>query len=285
MDTHVRSVICVPMFDQTVDGARIIGVLYVDRPARSDQQVDQSLRILRALAAQTAVALAGARTLQEVEARARRAADMAHDLRSPAAALQIAGEELARSAEVPDWARDAGLLIATQAQRMVDLGNRYLADRATEPVVFSLGTVAKEVCRVVAPLARASGRSVLVDVVQPVSVEAAEDDIHRVLLNLVQNGLRYTPPGTAVTIQVARTPEGQACCRVMDAGAGVPVDLLPRIFDRGMRSNSAGHGLGLSIALRLSERWDGELTVHNLERQGACFTLVLPEADSMVALA
>ena len=70
----------------------------------------------------------------------------------------------------------------------------------------------------------------------------------------------------------------------MDAGDGVPEELLPRIFDRGVRSNSAGHGLGLSIALRLSERWGGELSVHNLERHGACFTLTLPEVASMVAL-
>jgi signal transduction histidine kinase len=285
VDTHVRSVMCVPMFDQTADGARIIGVLYVDRPARSDRQVDQSLRILRALAAQTIVALAGARTVQEVEARARRAADMAHDLRSPASALQMAGDELARSAEVPEWARDAGHLIATQAQRMLDLGNRFLADRNSEPTVFSLGGVAQEVGRVLAPLARASGRSVLVDVVQSVSVEAAEDDIQRVLLNLVQNGLRYTPPGSAVTLQVGRTPEGQAVCRVMDAGEGIAPDLLPHIFDRGVRANSAGHGLGLSIALRLSEAWGGRLTVRNLERQGACFTLSLPETDGMAALA
>ena len=144
------------------------------------------------------------------------------------------------------------VLIATQAQRMVDLGNRS-GRPLVGPVVFSLGTIAK-VRRVAAPLARASGRSVLVDVVQPVSVEAAEDDIHRVLQNLMQNGLRHAG-GNCGHDSGRPHARGQACCRVMDAGDSVPEELLPRIFDRGVRSNSAGHGLGLSIALRLSERW------------------------------
>jgi len=282
--TRVRSVMCVPMFDNTVDGARILGVLYVDSPARSQDEVDRGLRTLRALAAQTATALASARTLAEAEERMRRATEMAHDLRSPSAALRMAGEELADAPDVPAWAREAGQLIATQAQRILDTGNRYLSDRRSEPSVFALGTVAVEVGRVAAPLARASGRSVLVDVVDPILVEAAEDDIQRVLLNLVQNGLRHTPPGSAVVLRVRRGPDGAGCCDVIDAGAGVPADLLPVIFDRGVRGDASGYGLGLSIARRLARTWAGRLDVRNLDQQGACFTLTLPEAERVPAM-
>ena len=275
---RVRSVMCVPMFDTTVDGARILGVLYVDSPARSRDEVDRGLRTLRALAALTATALAGARTIAEAELRTRRAKEMAHDLRSPAAALQMAGEELAEGSDVPLWARDAGRLIASQAQRILDTGERYLSDRGTEPGVFSLGALAIEVGRVVGPLARASGRSVLVDVVSPVEVDAAADDIQRVLFNLIQNGLRHTPPGSAVEVRVDRRADGIASCQVIDAGEGVSADILPHIFDRGVRGDGSGHGLGLSIARRLGRTWGGELEVENLDRHGACFTLTLPEA-------
>ncbi len=283
--TRVRSVMCVPMFDKSVDGASILGVLYVDSPARSPDEVEQALRILRALAAQSAVALGSARAFTDIQERARRATDMAHDLRSPAAALQMAGEELAGSGELPEWAREGGQLIATQARRILDIGNRYLSDRRSDPGVFSLGAVAEQVGRVAAPLARARGRSVLVDVLAKVMVEAAEDDIQRVLLNLVQNGLRHTPEGSAVVIRVDRTADGRACCDVIDSGDGVPPELLPHIFTRGVRGDREGFGLGLSIAQRLSTTWGGELSVHNVDRQGACFRLTLPEAEGVAAQA
>jgi len=192
----------------------------------------------------------------------------------------MAGEELSDSEDLPEWVRETGELISTQAQRILDTGNRYLSDRSSRPSIFSLEAVAREVGRVAAPLARASGRSVLVDVVTSVMVEAAEDDIHRVLINLVQNGLRHTRPGTVVVLRVGRTEEGQGFCQVIDDGDGVPEDILPHIFERGARSNSGGHGLGLAIAKRLSRAWGGGLSVCNLERKGACFTLTLPEVEA-----
>ncbi len=275
---QVRSVMCVPMVERTLEGEQIVGVLYLDRPGRSRTELDRDLRTLRAVAGLTGAALAAARTLAEARERTRRASELAHELRSPAASLQMAGEELAAAKDVPRWGREAGQLIATQAQRILRTGDRSLSNRRSEGARFSLGGLASEVVRVAAPLARAAGRSVLVDVVDPVVVEAAEEDIQRVLLNLVQNAIRHTPPGSAVVLRVGRTPEGQARCEVSDAGDGIPADLIDRIFERGVRGEGGGHGFGLAIALRLARSWGGALRVENRLPKGACFILTLPAA-------
>ena len=103
--------------------------------------------------------------------------------------------------------------------------------------------------------------------------------IRRVLVNLVENALKYSPPGEPVRVQVAATPS-EAAVRVIDHGPGVPPEERELIFEpfhRGARSGgAAGAGLGLAIARGFAEANGGRVAVESRAGQGATFVLSLP---------
>jgi signal transduction histidine kinase len=104
--------------------------------------------------------------------------------------------------------------------------------------------------------------------------------LQQLLLNLLDNALRVTPPGQRVTVVLAAS-SAQATVRVTDEGPGIEPDRFERIFDRlysrtrdGERG--AGAGLGLAIARAIAEEHDGHLSARNHELGGATFELRLP---------
>lgn len=275
---RVRSAMCVPMVVERDGGPQLEGLLYVDRPSRSPKDLDRALRILRSLGAQTMVALEAARALEEAEARTRLAAEVAHDLRSPAGAIVMAGCELAEAtADLPDWATETGRLIVAQAERLLAMGEQFLSARREQPERLSLGEAVSELVELLAPVSRASGRSLLLDVVCDAHVVTTTIDLQRTLSNLVHNALRHTPEGTAVTLTVD-SDDQRATIAVRDQGAGISPDLLTRIFERGVTRAEGGHGLGLHIARRLAAAHGGALRVWNHPRGGAVFEVSFPRA-------
>ena len=123
--------------------------------------------------------------------------------------------------------------------------------------------------------------------IDQVQVMGDSDRIKQLLLNLVTNGLKYTPPGGEVTLSMNRQ-NGWVMVDVCDTGIGIPSDDLPNIFDRFYRVDKAraramgGTGLGLSIAKWIAEAHGGDLTVTSMVDQGSTFTLTLPVAPSDV---
>ncbi|MFL5733787.1 MAG: sensor histidine kinase, partial [Chloroflexia bacterium] len=117
----------------------------------------------------------------------------------------------------------------------------------------------------------------------PVMVRGEPDRLKQVLINLVDNALRYTPPEGEVRLSVADDAStGQAVLRVRDTGPGIlPAD-LPRIFDRfyrgdPSRARSTGStGLGLAIARAIVQAHGGIITVQSPPGSGAIFTVALP---------
>jgi heavy metal sensor kinase len=107
------------------------------------------------------------------------------------------------------------------------------------------------------------------------------------LLNiLVDNACKYSPPGTPIEIALDRDG-GAVRIQVRDRGCGVAADDLPHLFTPFFRGEDArcrgieGTGLGLSIARRLARVFDGELTVESRAGAGSCFTLRLPEVQTL----
>jgi signal transduction histidine kinase len=100
-------------------------------------------------------------------------------------------------------------------------------------------------------------------------------------MNLVDNALRYTPPGGKVTLSVLREDD-RGVLRVRDTGEGIPYNDLERIFDRFYVVNQSrsrdrsGTGLGLSIARELIEAHGGSIGVESIFGEGATFTCRLP---------
>lgn len=102
--------------------------------------------------------------------------------------------------------------------------------------------------------------------------------IDRVIGNLLDNAIRYTNPGGAVTISISRE-DGTVLVRVSDTGIGIAEDHLPYIFDAFHRvsRDSPGSGLGLSIAKTIVEAHGGRIWVESVYGQGSTFSFTLPE--------
>src|SRR5205823_4723490 len=105
----------------------------------------------------------------------------------------------------------------------------------------------------------------------------------RLVLNLLDNALRHTPPGGQVAVALEPAPNG-VLLTVSDTGAGIAAEHLPHIFERFYRADHAraratgGSGLGLAICDWVARTHGGRLEVHSQPRRGATFTLWLPAA-------
>jgi len=149
-----------------------------------------------------------------------------------------------------------------------------------EPV--DLADVARRAAGLLA--VRAQDRAIRIDRPDVDEVLMAQGDFQRILqilVNLVSNAVRYSPPGGMVWIRSER--EGDtAVLIVADQGKGIAVDDQPRIFDKFERidpSEPGGSGLGLYIARRLARAMSGDVTVDSAPGQGARFILTLPAVD------
>jgi two-component system heavy metal sensor histidine kinase CusS len=108
--------------------------------------------------------------------------------------------------------------------------------------------------------------------------------VDRVITNLLDNAIKYTPSGGAVQVELETVGE-QHLVRVRDNGRGIPVDAQARVFDRFFRADGArtrlpsgGAGLGLSIAWRIARAHGGSLELTRSDENGTEFTLSLPAA-------
>jgi len=115
----------------------------------------------------------------------------------------------------------------------------------------------------------------------PLPVNGDEGSLRRLLLILLDNAIKYTPPGGRVTLD-ARSEAREVVVSVADTGAGIAEEDLPRVFERFWRADKArsresgGAGLGLSIAKEIADRHGAGLTVSSRLGPGSTFTLVLP---------
>ena len=272
---RVRSAMCVPLGD----GGRTIGALYVDSHEESQQALSDSIRLLRALASQAAVAVTNARLLAETRRRAEWAAEMAHDLRSPMASVVMAAEHLADTAGLDQDDRETAALIGEQARRVVEMAERFLADRAGQPRDFDLAERVRRQVEVATRKARARDQRVVYATREQPVVHAVPEDLDRAVTNLLSNALTHTPAGTAVEVEVGLV-RGEAVLVVRDHGPGIPPALIEEIFERGRRADAAkpGHGLGLAIVRRMVEEAGGSVTAANHPLGGAEFRVRLPIA-------
>jgi two-component system, OmpR family, manganese sensing sensor histidine kinase len=114
---------------------------------------------------------------------------------------------------------------------------------------------------------------------EPTIVYGNPDQIERILANLLENALRYTPSGGRVTVETWKEGTG-VFVAVRDSGIGIAPEHLERIFDRFWRADagrsSQGSGLGLAIARALARRHGGDVTATSRYGDGSTFVISLP---------
>ncbi len=215
-------------------------------------------------------------------------ADSSHELGTPIAVIRGNAELLNRPLP-PTEAREAIRAVQSEAARMerivsdlLDMAELDMAgvDRH-EPV--RLDHLAIEVFRATRPVA--VGMNLSISQADPVSVAGNADRLREVILNLVDNALKYTPEGGSVALSVQR--EGiWAQIAVTDTGIGIPLGEQDRIFDRFYRVDKArsrargGTGLGLAIAKSIVEAHCGRISLTSEPGVGTTFLVRLPLLNS-----
>jgi signal transduction histidine kinase len=144
-----------------------------------------------------------------------------------------------------------------------------------------LGRLTRSLVEQVEPVAKAKGLDLRFEQAGSAIVQADEDWLERLLLNLLDNAIKFTPAGGHVLVTVSREgPEARVA--VQDTGIGMDPAAVPHVFERFFRADPArssgveGAGLGLSLVKWVVDRHHGRIQVESWPGQGSTFTVVLP---------
>jgi signal transduction histidine kinase len=119
----------------------------------------------------------------------------------------------------------------------------------------------------------------------PAPVRGEVSHLRQIIHNLIDNAIKFTPPGGRVSVEVFADHDTGAVLRVRDTGIGISAEDLPRVFDRFYRADRArrreraGTGLGLSICQAIVSAYGGTITAAGAPGEGATFTVTLPLAQ------
>ncbi len=219
-------------------------------------------------------------------------ADASHELRTPLTSVLANLELLQGSLASPGQAEDrevvdSALRSSRRMSRLVSdllLLARADAGRLDKHRRCDLAEVAGEAAVEAAPLMGA--RTLTVDNGRPLRVEGSPDELHRLVLNLLDNASRHTPDGSLIELSL-REDGGDAVVEVADDGPGIPVAMREQIFDRFVRgegpadtAGGSGTGLGLAIVSAVASSHGGRIEATESESGGALFRVRIPLADS-----
>jgi len=226
-------------------------------------------------------------------------ANLTHELRTPLTALYGYAETLAKGVDDPATERRFLSIIERQARRLARLIDDLISlsdlERGLTPLKFEPlvpSRVLEEAAELMREQARRSG--VILEVKCPQDlpeVPGDHDRIHQVMLNLLDNAIKYTPRGGAVTA-TARVPAGDGDGKggvdfmVIDSGEGIPAADIPRLTERFYRVDRArsrelgGTGLGLAIVKHIVQLHRGTLKIESRLREGTTVMVWLPAASA-----
>ncbi len=251
-------------------------------PARSRDELGQLSRAFNAMTAR----LRAARQMQTDFV-----ANVSHELRTPLTSIKGMVETL-RAGAVEDLdVRDRFLgTVESETDRLIRLVNDLLLLSRADSEALNLRREAMDAVALVrvavermTPQADNAGvRLRLSPTTAALPVWADRDRVAQVLVNLLDNAIKYSKPGGEVTVSVSPGPEHTVLIEVRDRGIGIPADALPRVGERFYRADKArsrahgGSGLGLAIAQALVEAHGGKLWLESREGEGTTARFTLP---------
>ncbi|HEY9765379.1 MAG TPA: ATP-binding protein [Chroococcales cyanobacterium] len=218
-------------------------------------------------------------------------ANVSHELRTPLTSIRMAAESLQIGAMGSEHMRAKFLSnIQREADRLTRLVNELLvvANLHGRPVmhknIFTFPELAGEVIATLQPHADLNSVDLRLECADDLpAYNGDRDRLHQVLINLVDNAIKFTPASGRVTLALAHLPaEDKIQVKVIDSGIGVPEIDRPRIFDRFYRVDKSrsrvtgGVGLGLSIVKDIIEAHGGSIRVESEINKGTTFFIDLP---------
>jgi len=210
-----------------------------------------------------------------------------HELKTPLSTMKILSESILYQDEVdPEMMKEFFQDVNHEVDRLTGVINdllRLVQEDINESELnytrLSLDELIRKVTLRLTPLANKKG--IRLDTkLAPVTMMADASKMEQIIMNLVDNAIKYTDEGS-VTVSV-RSEGGEAVLIVKDTGIGIPEEAIPRLFDRFYRVDKArsrgtgGTGLGLSIVERLIVRHGGYIRVESTLGKGSTFTVRMP---------
>lgn len=219
--------------------------------------------------------------------------DAAHELRTPLTILKGEIEVALGSSFAPDEMRRSLVSCLEEVDRLNSLVEDLLLMARMEgnaltlpPKAVNLAEVIEEVAPALQALAEKAGNRCAVTATLPLWIKGYDSLLFRLVFNLAENAIKYTPRGGKVDV-VLRRNNGAAVLEVNDNGPGIAADEQERIFDRFYRGDPAregdGTGLGLALARSIAQLHHGKISVSSRVGEGSCFRVVLPLSSPPVA--
>lgn len=278
--------------------SQVMGLITLHHP-EPDHFNKEQLDLIQAIAGEAAMAVENASLHKKVmdeqvmlkqldQLKNEFVAHVAHDLKSPLSVIYSYAELLQQFNGLDEEGQDFLREIHAAINRMRSLiGNVLDINRIEMGIESELcPTDIAEVLRCSAGtlqgLARDRGVSLAFDVTEALPpVNGASIRLGQVLINLVENAIKFTPVGGKVSLSGSREGE-RVIIRVVDAGPGIPEDLIPKLFQKFSKLNQKetrkqeGHGLGLAIAKSIIDAHKGDIWVESRPGSGSTFAFSIP---------
>ncbi len=294
-----RSLLCAPI----ARGSELLGIVYLENNLTWDVFTPARVNVVQMLASQAAISIENARLLTSLKLskdeaeRANRAkseflASMNHELRTPMNGIigmiqLLLGTSL--DLEQSDYLTTARTS-AEQLMRIIrdtlDLSRIEAGKLDLDPIRFTFADCVATIERMLSLRIQTQGLTFFHDVAPdvPTHLVGDRDRLLQILINLLGNAIKFTPPGGTVSLHV-RTIERSSDDAVLrfdvrDTGIGIPAAELPQIFEpftqvRTAGTPGVGSGLGLAITSRLIALMEGTISVQSEPAKGSCFTFTV----------
>ncbi len=232
--------------------------------------------------------------LQTTEnARRRFVSDASHELKTPLAGIRLLTDSILQTEGMDEeTTKEFVTDIGREAERLSRITENLLrltrldSGVVQQPYPVAVGPVLERVERMLNMVAAEKGVTISGQASEDAVALATDDDVHQVLYNLMENGIKYSAQENGFVRAEARAEDGRVVITVTDNGIGIPDEDLPHVFDRfyrvdKMRSREVGGtGLGLSIVKDTIENRGGTITAgHGPGGVGTVFTVTLPLAE------
>ena len=225
---------------------------------------------------------------QSFESMRRFVADASHELRTPISVIRgEADVALTKDRSTAEYKQSLAIVLdeSRRLSRLVDdLLNLARADAGHVKLQvqdFYLNDLLSDCCRSVQTLAAARNIAVECRPGADLQFRGDEELLRRLVMNLLDNAIRYTPPGGTVEAAL-ESEDDRVRIRVADTGIGIPEEAAPHIFERFYRADKArsrqdgGFGLGLAIVKWIAESHNGAVELSSRKGGGSAFTVTLP---------
>ncbi len=222
-------------------------------------------------------------------------ADASHELRTPLTVLRGELEAILQQADGEPELQDRIGSVLEEVERLTKIVEGLFAlsrldagEAQAEWQSFDLARLVATTAEQMNLLAEDKGISITCESSGEVLVQGDRGRLKQVIVNLLDNAIKYTTAGGRITLRTAVRGD-RACLDVADTGVGIPAAAIPRVFERFFRVDEArsraegGAGIGLSIVKSITTAHGGKVSVESAEQRGTCFHVELPQHSQPVS--